>query len=142
MQTFLPDRSFPRAMRLLDCRRLGKQRVEARQILNALAGRSRGWRRHPAVLMWKGREPSLRMYLRCAIREWERRGYKNTMRLPRRDLCSSRKPAWLTDAFVDAHRSNLLRKDGAYYRRFGWRVPPDLPYLWPVSVQTSGSSGA
>lgn len=120
-------------MRLLDYRRLGKQRVEAKQILDALAGRSRGWRSHPAVLMWRGHEASLRMYLRCAILEWKRRGYRNTMRLPARGLCSSRKPAWLTPAFIRAHRSNLLRKDPGHYERFGWGVTADLPYVWPVS---------
>jgi Pyrimidine dimer DNA glycosylase len=131
MQTFLPYRSFPSAMRCLDYRRLGKQRVEAMQILNTLAGRSRGWRNHPAVLMWKGYEPSLRMYLRCAILEWKRRGYVNNMKLPRRDLCSGRTPAWITDDMIRSHRSNLLRKDRAYYSRFGWDVPNNLPYLWP-----------
>ncbi len=134
MQTFLPYRFFPRAMRCLDYRRLGKQRVEALQILNALSGKSKGWRRHPAVLMWEGHEPSLRMYLRCAILEWKRRGYNNSMKLPRRDRCSGSKPPWLTRPFIRAHRSNLLRKDGAYYRRFGWGVPSDLPYLWPSGV--------
>lgn len=131
MQTFLPYRSFPAALRCLDDRRLGKQRVEARQILNALGGKSRGWRSHPAVLMWAGHEPSLRLYLRCAILEWKRRGFRNTMRLPRRDRCSRRKPRWLDAAFVESHRSNLIRKDPAYYGPL-WATPADLPYVWPV----------
>ena len=131
MQTFLPHRSFQRVMRTLDYRRLGKQRVEAMQILDTLEGKSRGWRHHPAVLMWKGYEPSLRMYLRCAILEWKRRGYINTMKLPRRDRCSSRKPPWLTGDLIRSHRSNLLRKERSYYERFGWDVPHDLPYRWP-----------
>lgn len=134
MQTFLPHRSFTRAMRSLDYRRLGKQRVEARQILDALEGKSAGWRRHPAVLMWRGHEASLRLYLRCAILEWKRRGYRNTMPLPPPSRCSRAKPPWLTEAFIAAHRSNLLRKDAAHYGRFRWRVGPDLPYLWPVTA--------
>ena len=81
--------------------------------------------------MWKGYEPSLRMYLRCAILEWKRRGYINTMKLPRRDRCSSRKPPWLTSDLIRSHRSNLLRKERSYYERFGWDVPHDLPYRWP-----------
>jgi hypothetical protein len=131
MQTFLPHRSFTETMRCLDYRRLGKQRVEAMQILNALTGKSLGWRNHPAVLMWKGHESSLRMYLRCAILEWKRRGYRNTMAIPRADRCSRRKPPWLTSALIRSHRSNLLRKDGAYYGRFRWKVADDLPYVWP-----------
>lgn len=136
MQTFLPYRSFRQTMRCLDYRRLGKQRVEAMQILNALAGKSKGWRNHPAVLMWKGHEAALRMYLRCAILEWKRRGYRNNMRLPRLDRCSRRAPPWLTDAFLASHRSNLLRKESAYYERFGWSVSPRLPYLWPRISRT------
>lgn len=132
MQTFLPHRSFSRTMRCLDYRRLGKQRVEARQILNALTGKSRGWRSHPAVLMWRGYEASLRMYLRCAIVEWKRRGYVNNMPLPRPERCSRRKPAWLTADMIASHRSNLLRKERGYYSKFGWDVPDNLPYLWPT----------
>ena len=134
MQTFLPYRSFTRTMRCLDYQRLGKQRVEALQILNALAGKSRGWRSHPAVLMWAGHEPSLRMYLRCAILEWKRRGYVNNMELPSPERCSSQKPPWLTTAFVETHRSNLIRKAPGHYGPM-WRTPSDLPYLWPVSRQ-------
>ena len=133
MQTFLPHRSFTRTMRCLDYKRLGKQRVEALQILNTLAGQSRGWRAHPAVLMWTGYESALRMYLRCAILEWKRRGYVNNMELPPLDRCSSRKPPWLTAALVESHRSNLLRKDRAYYGAL-WNTPDDLPYLWPVKA--------
>ena len=56
MQTFLPDKSFVNSSRILDYRRLGKQRVEARQIYNILIGntKSNAWRNHPAVLMWRG----------------------------------------------------------------------------------------
>jgi hypothetical protein len=134
MQTFLPYRSFEQTMRCLDYRRLGKQRVEAMQILNALEGKSLGWRNHPAVLMWKGHEASLRLYLRCAILEWKRRGYVNNMELPWASRCSRRKPSWLGGALIRSHRSNLLRKDAAYYGRMGWDVPDDLPYVWPSRV--------
>ena len=36
MQTFLPHRSFSKSAETLDYRRLGKQRVEAKQILEAI----------------------------------------------------------------------------------------------------------
>jgi hypothetical protein len=36
MQTFLPYRDFKQSFRILDWRRLGKQRVEAHQILNVI----------------------------------------------------------------------------------------------------------
>lgn len=42
MQTFLPYKSFVKSAACLDMRRLGKQRVEAKQILMALTGESKG----------------------------------------------------------------------------------------------------
>ncbi len=41
MQTFLPYPDFKESFRALDSKRLGKQRVEAFQILNAIMGRPR-----------------------------------------------------------------------------------------------------
>jgi hypothetical protein len=41
-------------------------------------------------------------------------------------------PPWVGNStFHASHRSNLLRKDYAYYSKFGWREPVDLPYYWP-----------
>lgn len=138
MQTFLPYRSFEKTARCLDYRRLGKQRVEAYQILLVLEGKSTGWKNHPAVLMWKGWIPELRYYMNCMIAEWIRRGYKNTMKpIPYQ---SSRRPWWLTSKVMRSYRSNLLRKDPAYYGKFKWKVPNNLPYAWPVTKEDRGAS--
>lgn len=131
MQTFLPVASFAGSAQILDYRRLGKQRVEAMQILNVLSGpRSRGWRNHPAVRMWRGYEPALQAYMDACIDEWVRRGYRNTM-VPARPM-SHVLPPWFGDPALHAsHRSNLLRKDPVFYGRLGWEEGPDLPYVWP-----------
>ncbi|MFH1850719.1 MAG: MSMEG_6728 family protein [Candidatus Neomarinimicrobiota bacterium] len=131
MQTFLPYPTFQRTVEILDDRRLGKQRVEALQIYRALTVPGYGWARHPAVKMWYGHEAALLEYKNTCIREWVRRGFKNTMELsPVPDEIVY--PRWLGDEeFHAAHRSNLLRKDGDYYRRFNWIEAPDLPYVWP-----------
>ena len=135
MQTFLPYRSFQKSAECLDYRRLGKQRVEAQQILNVLTGKRKGWAHHPAVLMWRGYEGALRYYIHSMIREWVCRGYNNTMVSPA--TCRDEKapvPKWLTSKFIRAHRSNLMRKDPEYYRQFKWGVPNDLEYVWPVRI--------
>ena len=80
MQTFVPYDDFVKIVKCLDFRRLGKQRVEAMQVLNVLSGKSRGWNNHPCVHMWRGYEPALAMYMNYCIREWIDRGYRNTMR--------------------------------------------------------------
>lgn len=140
MQTFLPYRDFQKSVSCLDYRRLGKQRVEARQILDTCYSLkmnptiSRAWVNHPAVLMWKNYEDALRLYYNCAIKEWVARGYKNNMTL----LPEAKQiifPSWLgNEDFHASHRSNLLRKDSGYYCKFGWKESDNMPYFWPERI--------
>jgi hypothetical protein len=135
LQTFLPYASFEDSAAVLDNRRLGKQRVEGTQILTILLTPNyRGaWRNHPAVRMWRGYEEALRLYINAVVTEWIGRGYRNSLAtydLTGRPIVF---PFWLGDPRLhDSHKSNLLRKDFSYYSQFGWDVPPDLPYYWPV----------
>lgn len=140
MQTFLPYPDFRESAACLDNRRLGKQRVEALQILNILAGKSAGWKNHPAVLMWRGHEKAIRQYLRAVILEWKRRGFKNSIRIPRKmALLPADLPPWIgRRKFHASHRSNLLRKDPYHYGQFGWKVDIDLPRYWPVRKLRDG----
>jgi len=133
MQTFLPYESFTDSAKCLDFRRLGKQRVEAYQLLKSLRGIG-GWSNHPATKMWRGHEKALGVYMNVCIMEWTRRGYKNSMKLFEVDsIISIEYPHWLGDEkFHASHRSNLLRKDPDYYGQFGWTESHDLPYVWPV----------
>ena len=133
MQTFLPYASFKKSVQVLDYRRLGKQRVEGMQILNVLLNVSdkKGWKNHPAVLMWKGHENALKLYVNTCINEWVARGYNNSMKLyvVKEPVIY---PSWFKfEKFHSAHRSNLLRKDVAYYSQFKWLEPADMPYYWP-----------
>lgn len=131
MQTFLPYASFDDTARCLDDKRLGKQRVEAFQVLNALSNEHNAWRRHPAVRMWAGYEGALRLYMNACIAEWVWRGFTNNMPLAGTDAAPIL-PPWLGDERLHAsHRANLLRKDAEYYGRFGWNVDPAMPYYWP-----------
>jgi len=151
MQTFLVSPSFAETAHCLDKKRLGKQRVEAKQILNALHGKSKGWVNHPATLMWYGYEDALSFYHDCMVAEWINRGYKNNMpflytRTDRSDAgtCQLRKlslphpeyPHWWRDEntlkkIIVSHQSNLKRKDPTYYNyEF---LSDDLPYFWPVT---------
>ena len=73
--------SFQKSAQCLDYKRLGKQRVEAKQILNALEPDydKKGWKTHPATMRWKGYEDCLKYYANCMITEWKKRGYNNIM---------------------------------------------------------------
>jgi hypothetical protein len=137
MQTFLPYANFVRSAVVLDRQRLGKQRVEAWQILRALTGQSSGWINHPATKMWRGYENELAFYGMCICEEWIHRGYKDSL-LPRFiehfDEDVYEPPFWLGDTqFHMSHKSNLLRKLPAHYRQYWRRTPNNLSYVWPVS---------
>lgn len=142
MQTFLPYRSYRDSAQVLDRARLGKQRVEVKQILSTLL-HGGGWVNHPAVKMWRGWEWSLSLYGQDICLEWLDRGYKDSVLnwiYDQRMHCKSPRcdPPWLGDeAFHASHRSNLLRKDPTHYSKFGWIEPLDLPYVWPVEASTA-----
>lgn len=130
MQTFLPLPSFVESAKVLDYRRLGKQRVEAMQILTALSKGS-GWSNHPAIKMWRGFEPALIVYKTACIDEWISRGYRNSMQIIRSE--SFELPPWFGNpTFHASHRSNLHRKHPDHYSKFGWSESNDLPYMRPL----------
>lgn len=151
MQTFLPFPDFARTAAVLDGRRLGKQRVEAVQVLRALTVPGYGWRHHPAARMWAGYEEALTSYGLAVCARWRSTGRADTcaatlvadlaartgLTQPRdqAELAAARElPPWLGDPdFHRRHQSALLRKDPAHYARWFPDVPDDLPYLWPES---------
>jgi hypothetical protein len=151
VQTFLPYPDFARSAAVLDPRRLGKQRVEAIQVLRGLITPGYGWRHHPAVRMWAGYEEALVRYGLEVCRAWSATGRADTcaatltsdvraacgisaVRAQRALAEAGDLPPWLGDeAFHASHRSALLRKDPAFYRPLFGAAPADLPYVWPRS---------
>ena len=132
MQTFLPLEDIEESIKCLDLKRLGKQRLEARSILDILQGKfkSEQYKDHPAVLMWEGYEDALKLYYNFSLLEWIGRGYMNT--LPIEKIKSVELPKFIgNEEFHASHRSNLLRKNPDWYKQFGWIEPDNLPYYWP-----------
>ena len=151
MITFLPTPDFAQSASMLDSRRLGNQRVEARMILRWLRN-PEAYPRHQNAgytIMWKGYEDALCLYYNACCEEWARRGGRNVICQPEAiSSCggggggggasasaSARLPPWLGDeAFHRTHRSALLHKLPDHYGKFGWGVEipvPDVNYLWP-----------
>jgi hypothetical protein len=150
VQTFTPYSDFEESLRVLDLKRLGKQRVEVIQIVRALTVPGYAWSSHPAVLMWKGYEEALGRYGLTACEVWIGRGFGDScaatiaadlraagitqIRSYEELAANDALPAWLFDEALQlSHRSSLLRKDLEHY---GPLFPPDTPrdldYVWPV----------
>lgn len=141
VNTFLPFPDFLKCARILDWKRLGKQRVEAKQLINALTNvrpDQKGWRHHPATLMWYDYVPALKIYTNIMIQEWVCRGYNNTMTLYD-DVPSDQykvKQPWFLNwpMFHLSHQAALLRKDPKHYGPYFTDVPEEYmkqSYLWP-----------
>ena len=149
MQTFLPYADFERSARILDLKRLGKQRVECIQVLRGLVRSDYGWRHHPAVLMWKGFEEALGRYAFTMCEVWTEKGFADTcaatigtdlreagvqtVRSQAELDAAGALPSWLGHSeFHRSHQSSLVRKDPEHYRPLFPDVPDDLEYWWPV----------
>ena len=138
MQIFLPYKSFKKSAEVLDYQRLGKQSVEALQIINIIEGKPRkdglpykGWLNHPCITMWQKYVPALKLYYNVFINEWISRGYKNNMPLYELNDIKIFYPNWLGNKkFHLSHRSNLMRKNYTFYKKFKWNVDPLVGYAW------------
>lgn len=151
MMTFRPYLSHEKTASVLDYKRLGKQRLEAYQIMAAmmapLTGEVGGWTNHPVVQMWGGRPNpyidhacgqlhlrDLLVYYHSIRDEWKRRGYKHQMDykvLPFEFMASrtlhleviADHPLPWGRAQEQAHRRILLRKDSDWYGQY-WKAKP------------------
>lgn len=160
MQTFItqPYMDFHVTASNLDRLRLNKQALEAWQIMmtnlkmdpDGNYREPRGWRNHPAVLMWKGYEVTLFNYIKAMTDEWENRGYKTTILEKARftmscamdeDLIYTDKPPpWMLDKqtfseIASSHRQALLVKNYDWYSQFDWPEdtglqPDKYEYVW------------
>lgn len=140
MQTFLPYSDFEKTAKCLDRQRLGKQRVEAMQIIRILDGQKSRWENHPAVKMWRGYDLALKAYFNAISAEWQyERGYKHNMGYFYDDFWDGFNrlpvimPPWMgSKDFHRSHKSNLVRKKPKHYSHIFKGVPDNLPYIWPV----------
>lgn len=152
MQTFLTHASFSETARILDSKRLNKQKVEAYQILlcnnRVLAHESLygpysvppvAWRNHPAVLMWRYYDAALATYALKIIAECVRRGMKDTLAPKFHEILDSRPfivPSWIQNPkefslLSESHRSSLVNKMPEHYSAIFPNAAPFKSYYWP-----------
>jgi len=138
MQTFFSEPTTEESLKVLDYRRLGKQRVEGYQILRTLTGAAKGWSSHPAVKMWRAYEPALLDYTLSACELWVERGYCDTLADKLFDEFGFLMdhpivyPPWIKNQkVIDSHKAMLYHKDNkkyAYYSKYAHITA----YVWPV----------
>lgn len=137
MMTFIVHGNFVINAKLLDYRRLGKQRIEAKQIINIICdSNKRAWGNHPIVLAWTDYVPALKYYANCVILEWIARGNRNTIELY--DLSGYETiyiPWWSQwDRLHQSHKAMLLRKDPFYYKFVVDEEYKEYGYIWPNNL--------
>lgn len=145
MQTFMPYDDFSWSARVLDDKRLGKQRVETMQIMQTIYLGAGGLARlnHPGVQMWVGYERALLAYQQAVCYEWTSvRGFNDTCwdktRLVFLDANPDPMsiplipPPWMgNDEFHIMYQSKLMRKDKEHYSKWFPGMPDDIPFVWP-----------
>jgi hypothetical protein len=131
VQVFLPERDFYEAAAVLDQKRLVKQLLEGRQIMNILVGQNttKGWVNHPAVRMFRGHHSALYVYLAAIRYEMHIRGYKweknwfEIERMMKNNMQPFSLPKWMHDEYtvnsvVTTHRGRLYEKAPELYPQY------------------------
>lgn len=155
MQTFIPYPDFGESAAVLDNLRLNKQLLEGRQLYNIISGQatSKGWKNHPAAVMWRGFDTSFFHYLLAIKNECVNRGI-NTLKNWQAIVDMHEKnwnrgdnivmPHWWGDERVhQSHRNNLYKKNPDHYPQFKndkfISCCERCSYFWPVA--THGYAG-
>lgn len=135
VMTFVVYSDLSLNFKVLDTQRLGKQRVEGKQLINAIES-DKGWSKHPAAQMWRYNLDALKYYVNCCIYEWIQRGYNND--IPYYQVPESVTfPWWFTwEPLIQSHRAMLYRKNPFhYYDKF--TIDPEhlqYGYIWPHAL--------
>ena len=137
MQVFIVGSPLETAM-ALDPRRLNKQIIETRQILDALNGK-KAWSNHPCTLQYRGYEAWLELYMYCLesfqmsldlkispedadgfIRlamEWSEKSFEY-------------KPPFHTQEYFDQMKRRLFTKNAVYYIQWAYLGESEDNWYW------------
>lgn len=113
MQVFIVGTPLETA-KALDPKRLRKQIIECKQILDALQG-NEAWGRHPAVLQYRGYEQWLRHYMTCL----------NSVMCGANDVAKIAsfeadevRPYWHCKEYYEQMKRRLHTKEPEYYKQW------------------------
>ena len=116
----------------LDPRRLNKQIVECKQMLNAIEGQTKAWRNHPCTLQYEKHVLWLQLYRACLV------AYKGN-NIKEATICSdaadSIKPHFLDKAFYKQMMRRLYTKDPVHYAQWAHLGTSEENWYWSPSEQ-------
>ena len=113
MQVFIVGSPLETA-RALDPKRLRKQIIECRQILDALNG-AKAWSNHPCVLQYRGYEEWLEIY-RGILMSYEKCEFGTAILS---NMYADRyHPDWHTQEYYDQMKRRLYTKDPEHYKQW------------------------
>lgn len=133
MQVFIVGSPLETAM-ALDNRRLNKQIIECKQILDALNG-AKAWSNHPCVLQYRGHEEWLLHYQWC-LESYYRGVTNGTLDLEYYDardesrVCEAYKPTFHTQEYFDQMKRRLYSKDKEYYEQWAHLGESEENWYW------------
>ena len=120
MQVFIIGSPLDTAV-ALDRRRLNKQIIECRQILNAIDGKTKSWANHPCTIQYREYRDWLEVYLTCLEYYVEYlKGDKNIIldAYVASEICVLTKPNFHTQEYFDNMKKRLYTKDHSHYKQF------------------------
>jgi hypothetical protein len=128
MQVFIVGTVLETA-KALDSRRLNKQIIECRQIIDAIQGTGKGWFNHPVVKMYEDHTNWLRCYMWC-LEEYQNKKSDALMLMHYNNYCEENKPAFFNDDFFTQMKRRLYTKDNEYYKQWADLGESDINWYW------------
>lgn len=136
----MPYKNFEQSAKCLDRQRLGRQRLEAKLLLEILLEEIdrhtiARWKNHPVIELWRGSELSLCNYGIKICTEWKKRGYQDNQLewfwyyQEMYKFRDNNQPNFSEELHA-SHRAALLCKLPGWYQQFGWKEKPQIKYVW------------
>lgn len=116
MQVFIVG-SVAETAQALDLRRMRKQVIECRQIIDAINGTGKGWFNHPIVEMYREHKDWLRCYM-WFLEEYLNDNCDFVMLSWFNKRCEDLRPSFHTKQFFDQMKRRLFTKDSEYYKQW------------------------
>ena len=114
MNVFIVGSPLETAMEL-DRVRLNKQIVECTQMLNALNGETKAWRKHPCTMQYEKHKEWLMEYQECLRAVYKKEFPKA---IAHSDLADDLRPEFHTEEFFNQMKRRLYTKDKKFYSQW------------------------